>query len=264
MDELTKGSLSAKLLEVCGCDMNNSIYAFIPNIGDIKLYTNNLHTLPQILDLSINLFAGKKPSIRKSAYFAHLKKNEENLINLFNSLCGYMDYKGQKKIGQNKTEAALSHISGIYFNAYAMPIQFFLPHSSACSGKWEFWDTINFFDFSEKLQNKEFIFDFRNKIMKSKVWNAKFDLHDFPLIVQRRLLKEKLLDKKLNPEAMIKALIIKLGEMGRPFVNYEVIDFSIREFFTSLGTKKYLRVDREMEFLNRLDKEIIKILKENL
>jgi hypothetical protein len=251
-------------LEVCGCDINNSIYAFIPTINDIKLYTNNLHTLPQVLDSSISLFTGKKPYTKKSIYFIHLKKNEDKIMNLFSNLCEHISYKGQKKIGQNEIEAALSCISCIYLNTYVTPIQFFLPHSSACSGKWEFWESIDFFGFSEKLQNKEFIFDFRDKIMKNKVWNIKFDLKYFPPIVQRRLLKERLLDKKLNPEAMIKALIIKLGEMGRPFINYEAIDFSIREFFTYLGTKKYLRVDREMEFLNRLDKDIVRSLKESL
>lgn len=264
MDELTKGILGAKLLEACDCEINNSIYAFIPSIADIKIYTNSLHVAPQILESSINLLAGKKPNIpRKSVYFTNLKRNEEKIISLFENLCGYMDYRGQKKIGQNKIEAALSYIGGVYFNAYAAPIQFFLPHSSACSGKWEFWDSIDYFDFSRKLQNKEFIFGFRDKIMKSKAWSIKFGLQDFPLIVQRRLLKEKMIDKKLNPEAMIKALIIKLGEMGRPFINYEIIDFSIREFLTYLGTTKYLRVDREMEFLNRLDNDVIKILKES-
>ena len=265
MDELTKGILSAKVLAVCDCDINNSVYAFIPNISDIEIYTNNLHTLPQILDSSINLFTRKKLSIpRKSVYFPHLRRNENKIMNLFNSLCTYLDYKGEKRIGQDRIEGALSYISCIYFNTYSIPIQFFLPHSSVCSGKWEFWDSIDFFEFKEKSQNNEFIFGFRDKIMKSKVWSTKFGLQDFPPLIQRRLLKEKLLDKKFSPEAMIKALIIKLGEMGRPFINYEAIDFSIREFFTYLGEKKYLRVDREMEFLKRLDIEIIKNLKEGL
>lgn len=265
MDELTKGILSAKLLEACDCDINNSIYSFIPDISDIKIYTNNLHTMPQILDVSINLFTGKKPYIpKKSIYFIHLKRNEEKILNFFSNLCTYLDYKGQKKIGQERMQAALSYISSIYFSTYSMPVQFFLPHSSVCSGKWEFWDSIDFFGFREKLEDNGFTFNFRDKMAKSKIWSIKFDLQDFPSIVQRRLEKEKLLDKRLDPEAMIKALIIKLGEMGRPFVNYEVIDFSIREFFTYLGEKRYLRVDREMEFLKRLDIEMIKVLKERL
>jgi len=110
------------------------------------------------------------------------------------------NHKEQTKISQNKTNAALSAISSLYFDAFTKPVQLFLPHSSACSGKWNFWDSIDFFVFKEKLQNKEFNFNFREKIMKSEVWNTKFDLKIFPMIVQRRLIKEKLLDKKLNPD----------------------------------------------------------------
>ena len=266
MDKLTKGILSVKLLEACGCDINSTIYTFVPDIGeDIMLSTHNLHNLPQIIDSAIEIFTGSKTKVAKSSTcYIRLKKEHENFLKLFGDVCGLTNYKEQTKISQNKTNAALSALSSLYFDAFTKPVQFFLPHSSACSGKWYFWDSIDFFAFKDKLQNKEFNFNFREKIMKSEVWNTKFDLKIFPMIVQRRLIKEKLLDKKLNPESMIKAMIIKMGEMGRPFINYEIIDFSIREFFTYLGAKKYLRVDREMEFLKRLDSEIITLLKEGL
>lgn len=266
MDEVTKGILSAKLLGVCGCDIDSAIYAFIPmEDEDTRLYTHSLHNLPQILDSAIDTFSGKNTKIAKNTiYYSNIKKNYEEFIKLFNNVCESVGYKEQKKIGKNKMYAALSYISHIYFDTFTKPVQFFLPHSSTCSGSWEFWDNIDFFAFKEKLKNKEFNFNFRENIMKSEVWNVKFDLNTFPLIIQRRLIKEKLLDKKLNPAAMIKAMIIKMGEMGRPFINYEIIDFSIREFFTYLAEKKYLRVDREMEFLKRLDNEIIKLLKEGL
>lgn len=266
MDELTKGVLSVKLLEICGCDIDSAIYTFIPTIGkDTKLYAHNLHMIPKILDSAIEIFAGKKTNISKnSVYYANIKKDSEKFIKLFNDVCECVGYKGQKKIGQNKIQAALSYISHIYFDTFTRPVQFFLPHSSACSGKWDFWDSVDFFAFKDKLKNKEFNFGFREGIIKSKVWNTKFDLNTFPMIVQRRLVKERLLDKKLDPASMIKAMIIKMGEMGRPFINYEAIDFPIREFFTYLGEKKYTRVDREMEFLKRLDIEIITLLKEGL
>ena len=266
MDELTKGILSAKLLEVCGCDIDTAIYAFIPTIDEnIRLHTNSLHMLPKILDSAISIFANSKTNIAKNSnYYIKIKKEHDQLIRSFNDVCEFVGYKGQKKIGESKVHATLSYISHIYFDAFIEPIQFFLPNSSICSGKWEFWDSIDFFAYKEKLQNKQFNFHFKEKIVKSKVWNPKFDLDIFPIIVQRRLTKEKLLDKKLNPASMIKAMIIKIGEMGRPFINYEVVDFSIRELFTYLGEKKYTRVDREIEFLKRLDNEIIKILKEGL
>lgn len=266
MDEITKGILSAELLEVCGCDINSAIYSFIlAENEDINLYTHNLHNLPQILDSAIEIFTGEKTKAAKnSAYYVNIKRKHEESINLFNDVCEFVGYNGQKKISKNKVYAALSCMSYIYFDAFTKPVQFFLPNSSACSGKWDFWDSIDFFAFREKLQNKEFNFGFREKIIKSGIWGAKFDLDGFPIIVQRRLIKEKQLDKKLSPASMIKAMIIRMGEMGRPFINYEAIDFSIRELFTYLGEKKYARVDREIEFLKRLDNEIIRILKEGI
>ena len=48
-----------------------------------------------------------------------------------------------------------------------------------------------------------------------------------------------------------------MGEMAKPDINYEVIDYSIRSFFTYLNTNKYLRVDRETKFLRMFEKEII-------
>ena len=80
-------------------------------------------------------------------------------------------------------------------------------------------------------------------------------------IKKRRLLKEHKFDEPLSSESMIKAMIIRLGEMGKPFINYEVIDFSIRSFFSYLGINKYVRVDRETEFLRRLELKIAEILK---
>jgi len=266
MDETTKGILSAELLEACGCDINSAIYSFIlMEDEDAELYAHNLHNLPQILDSAIEIFTGEKTKVAKnSIYYINIKKKHEESIKLFNGVCEFAGYKGQKKISKNKVYAALSCISHIYFDAFTKPVQFFLPHSSACSGKWDFWDSIDFFAFKEKLQNKEFNFGFREKVAKSRIWGTKFNLSEFPVIVQRRLVKEKLLDKELNPASMIKAMIIKMGEMGRPFINYEVIDFSIRELFTYLGEKKYTRVDREIEFLKKLDNEIITLLKEGL
>ena len=266
MDELTKGVLSVNLLEACNCDMDSAIYSFIPMAGeDLRLHTHSLHNLPLLIDSSIEIFTGKKTDVAKSSiYYKHLKKEQENILKRFNDVCDSVNTKDKIKISENKTYASLASISHLYFDSFIRPIQFFLPHSSGCSGKWDFWDSIDFFTFKERLQDKKFNFEVREKIMKSKVWDFKFDLKEFPIIVQRRLAKEKLIDKKLNPEAMIKAMIVRLGEGGRPFINYEVIDFSIREFFVYLDARKYLRVDREILFLRRLDGEVKCIIKNSL
>ena len=137
-----------------------------------------------------------------------------------------------------------------------------MPHSSICSGHWDFWDKINYLELTKKIHQKETTKLLCKKLLESNIWKTKFHPNDFPEIVKRRLIKEKLLDKKLNAEAMIKAIIIRIGEMAKPSINYEIIDFSIRSFFTYLGVKQYMRVDREILFLRRFEEEFKKILTE--
>src|SRR3989338_212412 len=114
MQELTNGILRVKLLEACGCDIGNSVYTFVPNINeDIRLYTD------------------KKPHTpKKLIYFMNLKRNEEKILNLFNGVCDSIGHEGQRKVGCNRLQAALSYISSVYFSTYMSPVQFFLPYSS--------------------------------------------------------------------------------------------------------------------------------------
>jgi len=164
-------------------------------------------------------------------------------------------------VQHNKIPAALAIVSSIYFSTFVSPIQFFLPNSSACCGQWEFWEKNNYFNLLNRLKEKEFIFALRESINGSKVWETRFKPEDFTEIVKRRLSKENAFDKKLNAEAMMKAMIIRMGEMAKPHLNYEIVDYSIRSFFSSLGVKNYLRVDREIKFLRKFEKEMIEILR---
>src|SRR3989338_3536024 len=125
MDKLTKGILSVKLLEACGCDINSTIFTFVPDIGeDIMLSTHNLHNLPQIIDSAIEIFTGSKTKVAKSSTcYIRLKKEHENFLKLFGDVCGLTNYKEQTKISQNKTNAALSALSSLYFDAFTKPVQ---------------------------------------------------------------------------------------------------------------------------------------------
>ena len=70
MDRLTKGVLSVKLLEVCGCGIDSAIYVFIPmEDEDIWLYTHSLHNLPKILDSAIDIFTENKTKVAKSSIY---------------------------------------------------------------------------------------------------------------------------------------------------------------------------------------------------
>lgn len=265
MDIKTKLVLTTKLLELCGNDKENAVYSFLTGLEKTpthfsKTYFNSINSIPNLIESVSEVFCQKKTNIAKTSYeFKKTKENQQNFMQLINENKDLINLK-DIKLEDNKTKMALGIISSIYLESFVRPIQFFLPHSSACSGQWNFWENDNYFKFLEKINEKKFFIEFKEKIMKSEIWSTKFKPEDFPEIIKRRLIKEKACEKKLDPNAMIKAMIIRLGEMAKPNINYEIIDYSIRNFFTYLNTNKYLRVDRETKFLRMFEKEIIERL----
>lgn len=251
MDPKINILLTSKLLEKCGCSREASIYSLIPFFDKNSLVLDN-HD--KILDNSINTLVFNKND------YNILNKEKNKIFQIMNQSNVYFD-NIVKKISEDKIEVALSLISSIYFRSFHKPIQFFIPHSSLCSGQWEFWDNINYIKFKEKLKDNDFKKKIIDRIIKNNIWKLDFKLEEFPLIVQIRLEKEKLIGKKLDKNAMIKALIIKMGENAMPPINYEIIDYSIRNIFTNLKVSKYLRVDREIKFLRRLEDEVAKEVK---
>jgi hypothetical protein len=264
MDIKIKFVLVAKILELCGCNKENAVYSFITEFETpthfSKTYTNSINSIPNFIESASEIFCQKKTNIAKTSYeLQKTKENQQNFIQLINEnkdLINLTDIT----LNDNKTKIALGIISNIYLESFVRPVQFFLPHSSACSGQWSFWENDNYFKFLEKINGKKFFIEFNEEIMKSEIWGIKFKPEDFPEIIKRRLIKEKACEKKLDSNAMIKAMIIRLGEIAKPNINYEVIDYSIRNLFTYLNTNKYLRVDREIKFLRMFEKEVIKRL----
>ncbi len=266
--DLKMGLVFAKKLnEICGLESDNLIYtltASIDNKPDYMrgIYSHTLDKLPLIVDSSLEIFGSMKTDVAKNSYvYLRLEEEKENFIKILTNSRQLLKLK-EIKIGSNKNNAAFAALSHIYFSSFITPIQFFLPHSSICSGQWDFWDGVNYLELMKRLNEKTTIFEIREKILKSNVWKTRFKVGDFPEIVKRRLVKEGLLDKNLGPNALMKAIIIRMGELAAPSINYEAIDFSIRSFFTYLGIKQYLRVDREILFLRRLEEEMKRILAE--
>lgn len=246
-----------KLNELCGLDDDNLIYSLLPSISNDH---HSLNSSPLIIDSGIQILANQKTNAPKSSdTYKRIKEEKEKLFNILSESKGSLKIK-EVKAGDDKIGAALAVISSIYFNTFTTPTQFFLPHTSLFSGYWDFWDKVNYLELKQKSEKKEVVFKIKNKLAKSDVWGIKFKPEDFPEIVKRRLAKEKLFYKKLDPAAMIKAMIIRMGELAKPSINYEVIDFSIRSFFTYLEVKQYLRIDREILFLRRFEEEMKGIL----
>ncbi|GEM_PF-1613308 len=267
MDSITHIALSRKLLEACGCDIEASIYSVLPVIDEKPSYFKGVycHILgnhPKVLDNALQIFTSDKINSKKKSYeYNRLVGQRESIFSVLDKSKEASSNEGSVKISDNKIDAALALISHSYFDCFMRPVQFFVPLSSSCSGQWSFWDKIDYLGFIEKCNEKENVFSFRERMVESSVWKLKMGLDDFPLIVKKRLLKEKAFGKKLNPENMIKAMIIRMGELASPSINYEIIDYSIRSFFTYLKVKKYLRIDREIFFLRELEKEIKEVLR---
>lgn len=257
----------SKLNELCNLDMGNLVYSLIPSLDNKpeymgRFYAHNINNLPLVLDCAFSVIGDKKIDAAKKSYpYVRLEEEKDNfldiLVNSKQIIC-----LNEIKVGNDKLSAALAALSHIYLDSFIYPIQFFLPHSSVCSGQWDFWDKTDYLKLVEKIHEKGTIKLLNEKLLKSNVWKTKFKPEDFPEIVKRRLMKEKVFDKKLDSNALMKAIIIRMGELAKPSINYEVIDFSIRSFFTYLGVKQYLRVDREMLFLRRFEEEMKKILVE--
>jgi len=254
-----------KLNELCGLDDSDLIYTMVPLIDSKPsymegIYSHTLDKLPLVIDSSLNVFAGVKGDFAKSSYvYLRVKEEKEDFIKKITDSKQLLKLGGIS-FGDSRCEAAFAALSSIYLRSFIVPVQFFLPHSSVCSGQWDFWDKIDYMELVEKANQKGKIRLLCGRLLKSSVWETKFKADDFPEIVKRRLVKEKKLDKKLDPNALMKAMIIRMGELASPSINYDVIDFSIRSFFTYLGVKQYLRVDREMLFLRRFEEEMKGIL----
>ena len=52
---------------------------------------------------------------------------------------------------------------------------------------------------------------------------------------------------------MLKALIIRMGEMGSPPISYSIIDWNIRVLLRYLGLNDYKKSDMEYSFLKNFE-----------
>ena len=76
MDKINNCIITAKLLNSCNCNLNSLIYNFALGVEeDVKLYTQNLHNLPQVINSAVEVLTFKKTKIaRDSIYYINLKK----------------------------------------------------------------------------------------------------------------------------------------------------------------------------------------------
>lgn len=278
MDWGTHVVLAAKLLESCGLDKGAAIYSVIPVIDKEpphfhRVYAHILENQPDFLDVAMEVLSGNGSD--RTDLSAMYRKKEEKVSGLEKELAalspddeegkrflekkiyahnriveeaaGFLGHaedavdivgdKSVREISKDKVSAAVSLMSHTYFDVWNNPVQVFLPECSHCSAQWEFWNHVDYMKFRSDFYKPENIVPFRKEIAKSDVWNT-----------------------SLKPEAIIKAMIIRLGELGQPAIPYEIIDMGVRDFLRYLDIDDYQKVDKEIEFCHALENEIQDII----
>lgn len=270
--------LAARLLDSSGLDVGAAMYSVIPVIDQKpahfhRVYAHILENQPDFLDVTIELFgrpevakrdfAGlgkfvgekaaqlqkefdstpasdpkKRMRLEKRIYaFTRISEEAPGFLKLLDDARDVVGDERVTKISTNKLSAAVSLLSHTYFDTYNNPVQIFLPECSLCSAQWDFWSKIDYMKFRGDFYKPENIVPFRKEIAKSKVWGV-----------------------KLKPEALMKAIIIRLGEMGQPAIPYEVVDMGVRDFLRYMNVNEYQKADNELKFLHDLEDEIAAII----
>lgn len=278
MDWGTHMVLAARLLDSSGLDVGAAMYSVIPVIDQKpahfhRVYAHILENQPDFLDVTIELFgrpevaernfvalskfinektaqlekefngipandAAKRMKLEKRIYaFRRIGEEAPGFLKLLDDAKDVVGDPRVTKISTDKLSAAVSLLSHTYFDTYNNPVQIFLPGCSLCSAQWDFWSKIDYMRFRGDFYKPENIVPFRKEIAKSKVWNI-----------------------TLKPEALMKAIIIRLGEMGQPAIPYEVVDMGVRDFLRYMNVNEYQRADNELKFLCDLENEIAGII----
>ena len=280
MDWGTHMVLAAKLLKSSDLDVGAAVYSVIPVIDQKpahfhRVYAHILENQPDFLDISIELFGS--PEVRRRDFKAldnlikakteRLQKELDNaplnlerrrkiekriyaltrigeetpeFIRLLDEAQALIGDPRISKISQDKVSCAVSLLSHTFFDTFNNPVQVFLPASSYCSAQWELWAGIDYMQFRGEFYKKENLDLFRKEIANNEVWNV-----------------------RLRPEALIKAIIIKLGELGQPAIPYEVVDMGIRDFMRYMDIDEYQRADSELKFLSDLEAQMRSIIYRN-
>lgn len=278
MDWGTHMVLAAKLLESSKLDVGAAVYSVIPVIDQKpahfhRVYAHILENQPDFLDVTLELFnrpeiakrdfktleqfisgkigdlekefnqappadAVKRRNIEKKIYaFRRIGEETPGFIKLLDDARDVVGDERVSKISTDKLSAAVSLLSHTFFDTYNNPVQIFLPICSLCSAQWDFWSKIDYMKFRGDFYKPESIIPFRKEIAESTVWHV-----------------------TLKPEALMKAMIIRLGEMGQPAIPYEIVDMGVRDFLRYMNVDEYQRADAELKFLHDLEDEISSII----
>lgn len=250
MDHSTHVSMAYKLLDACECDKAASMYSLLPAIDREpahfhRVYAHIISNFPKILSSSIYILAGTKVKAskinEKSYEYQRIKEDKEYFEGLMKKAVPFVGDSTILQPSSDLVSAAVALLSHIYFDTFNNPVQAFLPESPYASGKWDFWANIGYLAFRERFYTKSVIENFRERLFNDKIWNV-----------------------KLDPFTLIKCVIIRLGDLSRPGIEYEIVDNRIRNFLRFLDCNIYLRPGKELEFCKKLEQKIEQLVTECL
>lgn len=247
MDHLTHIVMSYKLLQSCGCDKRAAIYSLLPVLDREpahfhRVYGHIISNFPRILTTAIHVFVDNSVSVDKGSYeYKRISEDKEYYLSLVKKASAIIKDDSILNPSSEKLDGGLSLLSHIYFDTYNNPVQTFLPDSVYSSGQWDFWRNVGYLTFRTKFYRDDVISVFRKELLNDKLWNV-----------------------KVNPYTLVKAMIIRLGDLSMPGVKYEVVDWKIREYLRFLGLDEYKRPDRELRFCKNLEKRITALIYECL
>jgi len=259
MDHVTHISMAYKLLEVCDLDKTATIYSLLPAIDRIpdhyhRLYAHIVNNFPCALVSALQVFADHRverfwrfengghyeQKIDEQSYvFQRVKEDKDYFMNIIKSVNPLIGEFSSLPPSRDIVSAAVALLSHIYFDTFNNPVQAFLPDSVYPSGQWDFWANVGYMKFRERFYVENVIQNFRKQLFESSIWNI-----------------------KLEPFTLIKSMMIRMGDLSRPGIEYEIVDNKIRDFLRLLDCNEYLRPDKELKFCKALEKTIEQLIVE--
>lgn len=261
MDHVTHISMAYRLLEACDLDRTATVYSLLPAVDRIpdhyhRLYAHIINNFPCTIVSALQVFANTKvepfwkfenggyyePKIDEQCYlFKRVSEDKDYFSNVVKSQTSLIGEFASLPPSSDIASASLALLSHIYFDTFNNPVQAFLPDSVCASGQWDFWENIGYMNFREKFYTKDTIENFRKKLFEHDIWKT-----------------------KLDPYTLIKSMVIRMGDLSRPGVEYETVDNKIRDFLRFLNCNDYQRPDKELKFCKDLESIISGLIHECL
>lgn len=251
MDHVTHILMAYKLLKTCGCDVGASIYSVLPALDREpahfhRVYAHVISNFPRMLTTATKIFCDywpmSYPMDKKSYEFDRITADHDYYLQLAKDASVLLNDNSILTQKPELVGGGLSLLSHLYFDTYNNPVQAFLPDAVEPSGQWDFWRNVDYMLFRTRFYTDRGVAIFRTGILKSSIWDS----------------------AKINPYNMVKAMIIRLGDLSQPVTSYQTVDSKAKEYLRFLGFTKYVSVDKELAFCLSLEKEIEKLIRQTL